>query len=105
MIVGVGCRGTEEEVEEVVAKVRMFEFKPDGDVTFMMVQDEQGFPAPVFQDPLHYPHGTKFLAPGLSPVHLYLRLYIRTSNCTSWSLSDGQRYPGSRGYVSQNPPL
>lgn len=57
-------RGTEQEVASVVAKARMFEFKPDGEVTFRFAQDASGLPAPVMQDPLHYPHGTKFLAPG-----------------------------------------
>lgn len=27
-------------------------------------QDFNGVPITPFQDPLHYPHGTKFLAPG-----------------------------------------
>jgi len=42
----------------------MFQFKPDGEVTLRFAQDANGFPAPVMQDPLHYPHGTSFLAPG-----------------------------------------
>jgi hypothetical protein len=57
-------RGTLEEVEEIVTKARMFQYKPDGDVTFMTVQDAVGIPITTFQDPLHYPHHTKFLAPG-----------------------------------------
>ncbi len=57
-------RGTLEEVEEIVTKARMFEYKPDGDVTLMTVQDAAGIPITTFQDPLHYPHHTKFLAPG-----------------------------------------
>lgn len=44
----------------------MFKHKPDGDVTFMKLRDKNGVPVPVFQDPMHYPHGTKFLAPGMS---------------------------------------
>ncbi len=61
-----GCRGTLQEVEEVLTRARMFQYKPDGDVTFMAVQDAKGIPISTFQDPLHYPHNTKFLAPGLS---------------------------------------
>lgn len=57
-------QGTIQEVREVVAKVRMFQHKPDGEVTFRFAQDAAGLPAPVMQDPLHYPHGTAFLAPG-----------------------------------------
>lgn len=45
-------------------KVRMFQFKPDGEVTMRFSQDAQGFPAPLMQDPIHYPHGSAFLAPG-----------------------------------------
>eukprot|EP00884_Botryococcus_braunii_P004791 jgi/Botrbrau1/14312/Bobra.0287s0005.1 len=56
--------GTEQETDEIMTKVRMFEYKPDGDVTFMMAQDAVGLPLPLMQDALHYPHGTKFLAPG-----------------------------------------
>lgn len=56
--------GTVQEVREVVAKSRMFQHKPDGEVTFRFAQDASGMPAPVMQDPLHYPHGTSFLAPG-----------------------------------------
>lgn len=43
------CRGTEQEVESVVAKARMFEFKPDGEVTIRMAQDANGLPAPLMQ--------------------------------------------------------
>ncbi|KAL4854759.1 Phosphatidylinositol 4-phosphate 5-kinase 8 [Chlorella vulgaris] len=57
-------KGTEQEVESVVNKARMFQFKPDGEVTMRFMQDGNGMPAPLMQDPLHYPHGTKFLAPG-----------------------------------------
>ena len=53
-----------QEVDEILTKARMFQFKPDGDVTFMTFQDAQGKPITTFQDPLHYPHNTKFLAPG-----------------------------------------
>jgi hypothetical protein len=57
-------KGTLQEVAEVLAKVRMFQNKPDGEVTLRFTQDANGLPAPVMQDPLHYPHGTAFLAPG-----------------------------------------
>ena len=57
-------KGTLQEVAEVLARVRMFQFKPDGEVTLRFTQDASGLPSPVMQDPLHYPHGTAFLAPG-----------------------------------------
>jgi hypothetical protein len=57
-------KGTLQEVSEVLAKVRMFQNKPDGEVMLRFSQDANGLPAPVMQDPLHYPHGTAFLAPG-----------------------------------------
>lgn len=57
-------KGTLQEVSEVLARVRMFQYKPDGEVTIRYTQDAAGLPAPVMQDPLHYPHGTGFLAPG-----------------------------------------
>lgn len=63
-------RGILQEMESVVTRARMFKHKPDGDVTFMKLQDKNRTPVPVFQDPLHYPHGTKFLAPGKFDVIL-----------------------------------
>ena len=51
----------------MVTRARMFQFKPDGDVTYTKAQDAVGIPAPVMQDPVHYPHGTKFMAPGAPP--------------------------------------
>ena len=57
-------QGTVQEVDDVVTKVKMFQFKPDGEVTLRMARDGQGFPAPLMQDPVHYPHGSAFLAPG-----------------------------------------
>lgn len=51
-------------MESVVTKSRMFQHKPDGDVTHVARRDKEGKPIPTFQDPLHYPHGTMFLAPG-----------------------------------------
>lgn len=49
----------------MLTKARMFAHKPDGEVTWMALRDAQGNPAPVMQDPMHFPHGTGFLAPGL----------------------------------------
>jgi hypothetical protein len=46
----------------------MFQYKPDGEVTFRMAQDANGSPAPLMQDPMHYPHGTKFMAPGVKSL-------------------------------------
>ncbi|KAA6416704.1 MAG: hypothetical protein FRX49_13315 [Trebouxia sp. A1-2] len=57
-------KGVLQELESVVTRARHFQFKPDGEVTFMMAQDAVGLPAPLMQDPMHYPHGTKFMAPG-----------------------------------------
>ena len=56
--------GTVEEVDGIVARARMFQFKPDGAVATAASQDASGAPAPLMQDPLHYPHATKFAAPG-----------------------------------------
>jgi hypothetical protein len=55
---------TADEVDEVAARAQRFTYKPGGAVATLATQDETGLPAPVAQDPLHYPHGTKFLAPG-----------------------------------------
>jgi len=38
-----------QELESVVTRARHFQFKPDGEVTFMMAQDAVGLPAPVMQ--------------------------------------------------------
>ena len=54
-----------QELDSVVTRARMFQHKPDGQVTIMMLQDSHGVPASTMQDPMHYPHGTKFLAPGV----------------------------------------
>ena len=56
--------GTVEEVEHLVARARMFEHKPDGAVSTSATVDANGSPAPLMQDPLHYPFGTKWMAPG-----------------------------------------
>ncbi|KAK9834016.1 hypothetical protein WJX81_002998 [Elliptochloris bilobata] len=53
-----------KQVNTVVTRARMFAHKPDGDVNIFMLQDALGVPVTPFQDPLHYPHGTKYLAPG-----------------------------------------
>ena len=60
-----------DEVDSVVTRARMFTHKPDGQFTILKLQDADGIPIPVMQDPLHYPHGTKFLAPGMhhAPSH------------------------------------
>ena len=51
--------GTIDEVEEIVARARMWRWKPYGEVTLRFAQDAQGKPVELMQDPLHYPHGTK----------------------------------------------
>lgn len=43
------CRGVLQEMDSVVTRARHFQFKPDGDVTFMMAQDAVGLPAPLMQ--------------------------------------------------------
>ena len=43
---------------------RMWRWKPYGEVTIRYAQDANGTPIDLMQDPLHYPHGTKFMAPG-----------------------------------------
>lgn len=57
-------RGVLQELDSVVTRARMFRFKPDGEYSFTKSQDAVGLPAPLMQDPIHYPHGTKFMAPG-----------------------------------------
>ncbi|KAI8476310.1 MAG: hypothetical protein J3K34DRAFT_516723 [Monoraphidium minutum] len=62
--------GTLDEAEEIVARARMWRWKPYGEVTLRFAQDAQGKPVELMQDPLHYPHGTKWMAPGpLGQVH------------------------------------
>ena len=73
------CRGTVQEVDEVLTKARMFQHKPDGDVIFHTYQDARGTPISTFQDPLHYPHGTKFLAPG---AFCWAKAHSSTAACT-----------------------
>lgn len=63
-------RGTVGEAQEIVNRARMWRWKPYGEVTLRFAQDGQGAPVELMQDPLHYPHGTKFMAPGpLGQVH------------------------------------
>mmetsp|Transcript_13008 Transcript_13008/g.24636 ORF Transcript_13008/g.24636 Transcript_13008/m.24636 type:complete len:799 (+) Transcript_13008:69-2465(+) len=57
-------QGVLEELDSVVQRSRMFQHKPDGEVAIRYLQDGRGTPAPVQQDPLFYPHGTKWMAPG-----------------------------------------
>ncbi len=57
-------RGVLQELDSVVTRARMFKNKPDGDVTIETITDDAGTPVRVMQDPLHYPHNTKFMAPG-----------------------------------------
>eukprot|EP00210_Caulerpa_lentillifera_P001035 g998.t1 len=57
-------KGTLEEIDSLLTHVRMFKWKPDGEVTFLFAQDGNGMPLNLMQDPLHYPYGTKFMAPG-----------------------------------------
>ncbi|EFJ49752.1 hypothetical protein VOLCADRAFT_104196 [Volvox carteri f. nagariensis] len=62
--------GTVQEARQIVERARMWRFKPYGEVTIRMAQDANGSPVNLMQDPLHYPHGTKFMAPGpLGLVH------------------------------------
>lgn len=67
-------RGVLQELDSVVTRARMFRCKPDGEVSLTKSQDAVGLPAPLMQDPIHYPHGTKFMAPGanlLSSRHIH----------------------------------
>jgi len=56
--------GVVDEVEEVVARARMFQWKPDGEVGPWLQRDANEVPVQAQQDPLHYPHGTGYLMPG-----------------------------------------
>lgn len=56
--------GTVQEALGVVTRARMWRWKPEGEVTLRFAQDGAGQPVPLMQDPLHYPWGTKFMAPG-----------------------------------------
>ncbi|KAG2495216.1 hypothetical protein HYH03_006822 [Edaphochlamys debaryana] len=56
--------GTVQEARQIVERARMWRFKPYGEVGMRMAQDANGSPVQLMQDPLHYPHGTKFMAPG-----------------------------------------
>jgi len=48
----------------VITQARMFRWKPGGYATHLKAQDANGLPLNLLQDPLHYPQGTKFMAPG-----------------------------------------
>eukprot|EP00747_Dinoflagellata_sp_TGD_P122995 gnl/TRDRNA2_/TRDRNA2_173725_c0_seq1.p1 gnl/TRDRNA2_/TRDRNA2_173725_c0~~gnl/TRDRNA2_/TRDRNA2_173725_c0_seq1.p1 ORF type:complete len:342 (-),score=-9.04 gnl/TRDRNA2_/TRDRNA2_173725_c0_seq1:215-1240(-) len=66
--IGTACTPTEiagvlEEVDEVANKTRLFRYKPDG-MAQIFYQEAKGIPVKTLQDPLHYPFGTTFLAPG-----------------------------------------
>ena len=74
---GAVCRGVLQELDSVVTRTRMFQYKPDGEVTFRMAQDAVGLPAPLMQDPIHYPHGTKFMAPGLCSAEMVQACQVR----------------------------
>ncbi|PNW82944.1 hypothetical protein CHLRE_06g300550v5 [Chlamydomonas reinhardtii] len=56
--------GTVQEARQIVERARMWRFKPYGEVGLRMAQDANGSPVSLMQEPLHYPHGTKFMAPG-----------------------------------------
>lgn len=56
--------GTLDEAQDIVARARMWRWKPWGEVSLRRLQDAQGTPVELMQDPLHYPFGTKFMAPG-----------------------------------------
>lgn len=53
-----------QEARQIVERARMWRFKPYGEVGLRMAQDANGSPVSLMQEPLHYPHGTKFMAPG-----------------------------------------
>jgi hypothetical protein len=55
--------GVVEEAEEVANKARMFRYKPDG-MAQIFYQDAKGIPARSLNNPLQFPYGTMFLAPG-----------------------------------------
>lgn len=98
------CRGVLQELDSVVNRARMFQYKPDGEVTFRMAQDAVGLPAPLMQDPIHYPHGTKFMAPGASPHSLRILPSIEASVGAVCSVSAKMRYNQmSRMGSSQSP--
>ena len=74
----VACRGVLQELESVVTRARHFQFKPDGEVTFMMAQDAVGLPAPLMQVCCFaalYPANIKFrsASAALYPVNIKCR--------------------------------
>ncbi|MEW5318160.1 MAG: hypothetical protein WDW38_009405 [Sanguina aurantia] len=56
--------GTVEEARQIVNRARLWRWKPYGEATIQKLQDGNGAPVNTMQDPIHYPHGTKFMAPG-----------------------------------------
>lgn len=94
------CRGMLQEMESVLTKARMFKDKPDGDVTHMTRRDKNGVPIPVFQDPIHYPHQTMFLAPGKPAWHCHTSpplLNRRGKTFRSMDSFHGSDFPAQKG--------
>jgi hypothetical protein len=65
---GIACTpgeiaGVIEEAEDVANLARLFRYKPDG-MAQIFYQEARGIPVKTLQDPLHYPFGTMYLAPG-----------------------------------------
>ena len=56
-------RGVLQELDSVVMRARMFQHKPNDEV-MLHKTDVNGTPIPAMQDPLYYPTGTKWMAPG-----------------------------------------
>ena len=79
----------------MVAKARMFQFKPDGEVTARFAQDGNGMPAPVMQvRPVAVHHGAGWLGQrcahirALTPLHLPTRTRCTTPWApSSWPLA------------------
>merc|ERR1712025_693506 len=55
--------GVVEEAEHISCRARLFRHKPDG-MSQIFSQDGLGTPVRTMQDPLYYPYGTLYLAPG-----------------------------------------
>ena len=84
-----GCRGTLQEVDAVVAKARMFEYKPDGEVTIRMQQDAYGFPAPLMQVGGRVPGCSRVLAAQATSTRLAAgtpRSALQRAGCTAFFL-------------------
>lgn len=63
--------GVVEEAMDIACNARLFCWRPDG-MTQVFKQDVFGVPVRTLQDPLNYPYGSLFLAPG--PLSQVLRL-------------------------------